>query len=69
MRFTLSKFEANPILKSDDNIDKYTKYDLRIAENTILAYIAKFYVKNFEEVKEMYRKYGDLGIVAAECLK
>ena len=39
---------------------------MNIAENTLLGYIAKYYVKNLEDVKEMYIQLGDLGAVAAQ---
>lgn len=44
------------------------KTDINLAENSILSYIAKFYEKDLEAVKELYREKGDLGEVAAECL-
>ncbi|CAI2384407.1 unnamed protein product [Moneuplotes crassus] len=45
-----------------------SKTDINLAENTILAYIAKYYEKDLEHVKELYKTEGDLGQVASTIL-
>jgi len=42
---------------------------MSIKENTMMNYIAKYYEKDLESIKLMYNEMGDLGEVAAECLR
>lgn len=65
LKFTLCKFETNEI-STDRHIR--SKTDINLAETTLLTYISKFYEKDLESVKNMYKELGDLGSVAAQCL-